>query len=167
MDDAPPDDRPVGRAAGRVLDVEQGLPGIGLQRRLVRAGQPRGADKGDRPGVVWAALTEWAAHVARYHPRILAIDRASAAAADTDPDAGRHRAQGSADQLAACRRVAGRLSAEGALAEPWTADSGAELLWALLSPDLLTRLLITSHWGTGDLASRLAVLLHRTLTTGT
>jgi len=148
MDDAPPDDRPVGRAAGRVLDVEQGLPGIGLQRRLVRAGQPRGADKGDRPGVVWAALTEWAAHVARYHPRILAIDRASAAAADTDPDAG-------------------RLSAEGALAEPWTADSGAELLWALLSPDLLTRLLITSHWGTGDLASRLAVLLHRTLTTGT
>jgi len=113
-----------------------------------------------------AALTEWAAHVARYHPRILAIDRASAAAADTDPDAARHRAQVSADQLAACRRVAGRLSAEGALAEPWTADSAAELLWALLSPDLLTRLLITSHWGIGDLASRLAVLLHRTLTTG-
>lgn len=113
-----------------------------------------------------AALTQWATHVARYHPRILAIDRASAAAADTDPDAAAHRAQVTAGQLAACRRVTQRLAAEGALAPPWTAGSAAELLWALLSPDLIGRLTVTSQWGTGDLASRLATLLHRTLTTG-
>ena len=31
---------------------------------------------------------------------------------------------------------------------------------------MITRLVTSSHWGTGDLASRLAVVLHRTLTTG-
>ena len=112
-----------------------------------------------------AALSEWAAHVARYHSRILAVDRASAAAADTDPDAARHRAQVNAGQLAACRRVAQRLAHEGILAQPWTTGSAAELLWALLSPDLVTRLTITRQWGTADFADRLAVLLHRTLTT--
>jgi len=112
-----------------------------------------------------AALTEWAAHVARYHRRILAVDRASAAAADTDPDAARHRAQVTAGQLAACRRVARRLAREGILAQPWTTGSAAELLWALLSPDLITRLTVTRGWDETDLADRLAVLLHRALTT--
>ena len=112
-----------------------------------------------------AALSEWAAHVARYHPRILAVDRASVAAADTDPDAARHRAQVNAGQLAACRRVAQRLAREGILAQPWTTGSAAELLWALLSPDLITRLTVTRQWGTTDFADRLEVLLHRTLTT--
>jgi AcrR family transcriptional regulator len=113
-----------------------------------------------------AALTEWAAHVARYHPRILAVDRAAAAAADTDPDAARHRAQVTAGQLTACRRVARRLADEGILAKPWTADSAAELLWALLSPDLITRLTVTRGWAETDFAGRLSVLLHRTLATG-
>jgi len=112
-----------------------------------------------------AALSEWAAHVARYHSRILAVDRASAAAADTDPDAARHRDQVNAVQLVACRRLAQRLAHEGILAQPWTTSSAAELLWALLSPDLVTRLTVTRQWGTTDLADRLAVLLHRTLTT--
>jgi AcrR family transcriptional regulator len=126
----------------------------------------------DSLGRVWSApdaqtaLTEWAAHVARYHPRILAVDRAAAAAADTDPDAARHRAQVNADQLAACRQIAGQLASAGILARPWTADSAAELLWGLLSPDLITRLTVTSQWNPGDFAERLAVLLHRTLTTG-
>src|SRR5262249_58780222 len=87
-----------------------------------------------------AALSEWAAHVARYHSRILAVDRASAAAADTDPDAARHRAQVNAGQLAACRRLAQRLAPEGLLAQPWAPTTAAELLWALLSPDLVTPL---------------------------
>ena len=113
-----------------------------------------------------AALTEWAAHVARYHPRILAVDRAAAAAADTDPDAARHRAQVTAGQLTACRLVACRLAREGILAKPWTTDSAAELLWALLSADLITRLTVTRGWAEADFADRLSVLLHRTLTTG-
>jgi AcrR family transcriptional regulator len=113
-----------------------------------------------------AALTEWAAHVARYHPRILAVDRAAAAAAGTDPDAAAHRAQVTTDQLAACRRVASRLAREGILAKPWTTASAAELLWALLSPDLITRLTVSRHWSQADLAGRLSVLLQRALTTG-
>jgi len=123
-------------------------------------------------GRVWsapdarAALTEWAAHVARYHPRILVVDLASVAAAGTDPDAAVHRAQVTAGQFAACRRVARRLAGEGILAVPWTAGSAAELLWALLSPELIARLTITAQWGEADLAGRLSVLLHRTLTTG-
>jgi AcrR family transcriptional regulator len=119
---------------------------------------------------VWSApdaraeLTEWAAHVARYHRRILAVDRAAAAAAGTDPDAAAHCAQVTADQLAACRRVARRLAREGTLAMPWTAAAAAELLWALLSPDLVTRL--TGRWGQAEFAGRLSVLLERTLTAG-
>lgn len=126
----------------------------------------------DSLGIVWsvpdapAALTEWAAHVARYHRRIPAVDRAAAAAADADPDAARHRAQDTAAQLAACRQVARRLAREGVPAKPGTADSAAELLWVLLSPDLITRLTVTGRWGEADFAGRLAVLLHRTLTTG-
>src|SRR5262249_57146724 len=73
-----------------------------------------------------AALSEWAAHVARYHPRILAVDRASAAAADTDPDAARPRAQVNAGQLAACRQVAPRLAPHGALAPPWPPRAAAQ-----------------------------------------
>jgi hypothetical protein len=111
-----------------------------------------------------AAQTTWAAHVTRYHPRILAVDWA--AAADTDPDAAAHHAQVTADQLAACRRVARRLTSEGILATPWTADSAAELLSALLSPDLITRLTVTCRWDKTELADQLCVLLHRTLTTG-
>jgi hypothetical protein len=91
--------------------------------------------------------------------------RASAAAADTDTDAARHRDQVNAGQLAACRRVAQRLVREGILAKPWTTASATELLWALLSPDLITRLMVASQWGATDFADRLAVLLHRTLTT--
>ena len=70
-----------------------------------------------------------------------------------------------ADQRTACRRVARRLAREGILAQPWTTGSAAELLWALLSPDLITRLTVTRGWDETDLADRLAVLLHRALTT--
>jgi hypothetical protein len=66
--------------------------------------------------------------------------------ADTDPDAVWHRAQVTADQLTACRRVARQLADEGILAKPWTADSAAGLVWALLSSDLITRLTVTCRW---------------------
>jgi hypothetical protein len=104
--------------------------------------------------------------VARYHLRILAVDWVAAAAADTDPDAVWHRAQVTADQLTACRRVARQLADEGILAKPWTADSTAELWWALLSSDLITRLTVTCRWGEADFPGRLSMLPHRTLTTG-
>src|SRR5262249_28877359 len=112
-----------------------------------------------------AALSEWAAHVARYHSRILAVDRASAAAADTDPDAARHRAQVNAGQLAACRPLARRPAKGGTRAKPWPTGGAPDLLGALLPPALVPRLTVPRQWGTTDFADRLAVLLHRTLTT--
>jgi len=52
VDDAPPADRPARLAGGGVLDVEQGLPRIGVQRCPVRAGELGGADEGDLLGLV-------------------------------------------------------------------------------------------------------------------
>jgi len=48
-------------------------------------------------GAVWAstdadaALEEWAAHLARFHPRVLAISRAAERLRGSDPDAAQHR----------------------------------------------------------------------------
>jgi AcrR family transcriptional regulator len=111
-----------------------------------------------------AALEEWAAHVARFHPRVLAISRAAQAAADSDPDAAAHLAQVSADQWAACARLARRLAREHALARPWTVTTATDLLWALTSPELLARLLGQRRWPAARLAERFAILLRRTLT---
>jgi AcrR family transcriptional regulator len=110
-----------------------------------------------------AALEQWAAHLARFHPRIAAVDLAATRAADSDPDAARHRAQVGADQQAACRRLAGWLAADGVLAEPWTAPTAADLLWALMAPDLLTRLLYDRSWSPARYAERIGLLLRHTL----
>lgn len=110
-----------------------------------------------------AALEEWAAHLARFHPRIAAVDLAATRAADADADAARHRAQVAADQQAACRRLAGWLAADGLLVEPWSAATAADLLWAMMAPDLLTRLLHDRAWNTARYTERIGVLLGRTL----
>jgi AcrR family transcriptional regulator len=121
---------------------------------------------------VWAApdaldaLDEWAAHLARFHPRILRVDLATAAAADQDPDAAAHRAHVAADQRAACRRLAQRLADEGVLAPNWTVESATGLLWAVLASDFLARLLEDPAWGPNQLAARLALLLRGVLTIG-
>jgi AcrR family transcriptional regulator len=118
---------------------------------------------------VWAAkdaavaLHEWAAHLARYHPRIRAVDLAAILTADTDPDAATHRAQVATDQYAACRRLADWLARDQRLAAPWTPATAADLLWSLMSSDLLTRLIIDRDWSPANYADQLTVLLQRTL----
>lgn len=122
---------------------------------------------------VWAApnaasaLAQWATHLARYHPRIRAIDLAATQAAASDSDARAHRDQVDADQQAACHRLAEWLTREQNLAAPWTTATAADLLWALMSSDLLTRLLYDRAWNTTEYAGRIAVLLERTLLTPT
>jgi len=109
-----------------------------------------------------AALTEWANHIARYHPRILAVDRAVDHVRRTDPDAEQHRAVVINDQQAACRRLARWLADEGRLAAPWSVDTATDMLWALMSSDMLARLLSDRGWSAGQLADQLATLLNRT-----
>jgi AcrR family transcriptional regulator len=115
----------------------------------------------DAPDAV-AALDEWARHLARFHPRALAVTRAVEQVHRHDPDAAAHRDRYLREQLAACRALARRLAAEGRLAPAWTEESAAEMLWGLISVDLLERLLVERRWSARRLGDRLAVLLRST-----
>ncbi|MDT0269769.1 helix-turn-helix domain-containing protein [Streptomyces sp. DSM 44915] len=121
---------------------------------------------------VWAApdsvtaLAEWARHLARYHPRVLAVDQALRQVGERDPDARAHCARADAAQLANCRRLAEWLAREGRLAAPWTEETAARLLWSLVSSELIGRLLGEQGWSQDELAVRLALLQQRTLVAG-
>jgi AcrR family transcriptional regulator len=125
----------------------------GLERSLARVW--------DAPDAA-QALDEWAAHVARYHPRLLAVDRAVAREGDRDPDAAAHRARVSRAKLASCRRLSGRLDAEGRLAPGWTPASAADMLFHLDSGELVGGLLHERRWSRRQFTERYAALLRAT-----
>lgn len=125
------------------------------------AGTERLQDSLDR---VWAApdavsaLDEWAAHLAHYHPRLLAVDRAVQRVRHADQDAAAHRDRVAAAQLSNCRRLTDWLHRDGLLAAPWTVRSAADMLYALISSDLIEALTSDRHWSTRRLTSHLALL---------
>jgi AcrR family transcriptional regulator len=106
-----------------------------------------------------AGLAEWARHLARYHTRLLALDRAVARVSPLDPDAARHRSRVAAAKLANCRRLIGRLEEEEALAATWTAQSAADMLFALTSSDVVEGLTVERGWSQRKLADKLGALL--------
>src|SRR6266540_2988399 len=65
------------------------------------------------------ALDQWARHLARFHPRILAVARAIQRVRRVDPDAAAHWELVMADQQACCHRLAAWLAREHRLAPPW------------------------------------------------
>ena len=83
-----------------------------------------------------SALTEWASHIARSHPRTLAINRAIERARFTDPDAAALWDLTMRNWLKSCRRLAAWLDDEGSLSERWTVQSAADMLWTLMSWDV-------------------------------
>jgi AcrR family transcriptional regulator len=105
-----------------------------------------------------AALDEWAAHLARYHPRLLAVDRALQRVWRTDPDAAGHRKRVVAEKLANTRRLARRLADEGRLADRWTTASAADMLFALIASDVIEALIVDRRWSRQRLADHLAAL---------
>jgi AcrR family transcriptional regulator len=109
-----------------------------------------------------AALQEWAEHVARYHPRVLAVDRAVERVRDVDEDAARHRARVVRAKLTNCRRLARRLEDERGLAAPWTRESAADMLFALTSSDVVESLIADRRWSRAKLAAHLGALLRAT-----
>ena len=117
---------------------------------------------------VWAApdalraLDEWAAHLARYHPRLLAADRAVQRVWRHDRDAAAHRRRVTAEKLESCRRLVRRLTEEGKLARQWSAEAATDMLFALISPDMIEALLVDRRWSRRRLAERLAILLRST-----
>jgi AcrR family transcriptional regulator len=117
---------------------------------------------------VWAAATpvdaldEWARHLARYHSRLVAVSRAVDRVRGDDPDAAGHRARVVEAQLANCRRLATWLDEEGCLAPPWTVETATDMLWALISTDLISGLLVDRGWSQRRLAAHLGLLLRST-----
>jgi AcrR family transcriptional regulator len=108
-------------------------------------------------------LEAFAAHLARFHPKIRTIDLALLRAKDTDPDVAQLVAHGFGVWLDGCRQLAQDLADEGRLAEPWTPDTAADLLWTFMFPETLERLTITRGWPPARYGELLTVLLRRTL----
>jgi AcrR family transcriptional regulator len=115
----------------------------------------------DRPDAV-AALSEWAEHIARSHPRILGVLRAVERARYGDPDAADLWQTTQGNWLKGCRRLMRWLADDGSLAPQWTPDTAADMMWALMSIDLLDRLLNERRWSRRRVAEHLAALFQVT-----
>jgi AcrR family transcriptional regulator len=111
------------------------------------------------------ALDQWAAHLARYHPKLLAVDRAIGQMWRQDPDAAAHRKRVVAEKLSGCRRIVGRLDDEDQLARGWTTDSATDMLFALISSDMIEALIVDRRWSRQRLAQHLALLFRSTFMT--
>ena len=119
----------------------------------------------DAPDAV-AGLDRWADHLARYHPKILAVDRALQRVWRDDPDAAAHRQRVVSEKLANCRRVMRRLVDEDRLAEQWTFESASDMLFALVSSDMIEALILDRRWSRQRLAERLALMFRATFVAG-
>ncbi len=108
------------------------------------------------------ALHEWARHIARFHPRILAVGSAIKRVHRVDPDAAAHWQVVMRDQLGGCRRLIDWLHQEGRLAPPWTPASAADMLWALMSLDVLEELTLDRGWSTRRYGEHLAAVFRAT-----
>ena len=111
------------------------------------------------------AIQAWAAHVARFHPRVLRIARAVQSMQGTDPDAAEHWRLVQEDWHRLCRLVARRIDDEKALASGWTVGTSADMLHALMSLDVLETLIDQRGWSTDDFAAHLARLAQSTFAT--
>jgi AcrR family transcriptional regulator len=108
------------------------------------------------------ALDEWARHEASYHSRILGVAQALERVGRDDPDAAPWRERIARYQLFDCRLLAQRLADERRLASSWTVESATDMLWALISTELLDRLLSDRQWTPEQYAQRFSDLLRRT-----
>lgn len=109
-----------------------------------------------------AALREWARHVADYHLRVLAVDRAVERVRRRDPDAAAHRDKVLDAKHRNCRRLAGWLEREHRLAEPWTVRTAADMLDALTTSDVVEGLVVDRQWSRRRFTEHFALLLQST-----
>jgi AcrR family transcriptional regulator len=116
-------------------------------------------------GCAERALEAWAEHLVRYHPQLIALDRAVRAVADRDGDAAAHLDRVRSAQLANCRRLAKRLADDGRLSSPWTVATARDLLYALISSEVIDAILHEQGWPSAAAADRLGLLFKRTLLT--
>jgi AcrR family transcriptional regulator len=117
----------------------------------------------DAPDAV-AALDAWARFLVAYHPKLIAVTRAVERVVERDPDAARHRQKVVRAQRDNCRRLASWLQRDGVLASPWTVDSATDMLWALISTDLIEALLVHRRWSRKRTGDHLSLLFRSTFT---
>jgi len=117
---------------------------------------------------VWMApdsvtgLDEWARHLARYHPRLLPLSHAIDRVRRSDPDAAAHYQRVVHAQRANCRRLAAWLQRDAQLAPIWTVESATDMLWALISSDMVERLIVERRWSGRRFGDHLSHLLRFT-----
>ncbi|MGH7646993.1 MAG: TetR/AcrR family transcriptional regulator [Gemmatimonadaceae bacterium] len=179
-------------SAARAILEEEGFEALTMSRLAAHAGITRrgvyshfesraqviaelfdyvAASEGLGPSVerVWRAasaplaLHEWARHLAHYHPRVIAVDRAVNRVRHVDADAERHWKRVRKAKLANCRRLAEWLSRERQLAASWTVESATDMLYALISSDVIEALIVDRGWSRLELAAGLSTLLRSTL----
>jgi len=109
-----------------------------------------------------AALDGWAHHLARCHTELIPVGRAFQRVRGTDPDAGHYWDLVMRQWRKSCRRLAEWLAVEARLAAPWTVPTATDMLWALMSFDVLEALVVDRRWSRKRLARRLSVLLRST-----
>lgn len=125
-------------------------------------------DLGESLARVWdaedsvAALGEWAHHIARSHPKILAVSRAIERARGTDADAAELWDLTMRNWLTSCRRLARWLDNDGRLTAPWTRATAADMLWSLMSWDVTERLVVDRGWAQRRYGDHFAAMLHST-----
>lgn len=113
-----------------------------------------------------AALDAFAAHLVRYHRKILDIDRAVVYGRWTDPDLAVLYARGLEAWLDGCLHLAGRLAAERRLAEPWTVSTAADMLLALMRDEVIETLAVERGWSEEQHVELLTTLFRRTFVAG-
>lgn len=111
----------------------------------------------DCPDAV-TALDEWAEHIARSHPRILGILRAMERDSYHDPDAATLWQTAQGNWLKGSRRLMGWLADDGVLAPRWSIETAADMMWALMSIDVLDRLRNQRGWSREQIAEHFAAL---------
>lgn len=107
-------------------------------------------------------LAEWASHLARYHPRLLAVDRAIERVRTRDSDAAKHHQRVQRSQHASCNRLATWLANDDRLATPWTIETATDMLWAQVSSEVIGGLLEDCGWSTEQLSVHLMAMYRAT-----
>jgi AcrR family transcriptional regulator len=112
------------------------------------------------------ALGEWASHIARFTPRILAVARAVEHVRREDPDAASHHSLVAQGRREDCRRLISWLADEGRLAGRWTIDEATDLLLALISVHVVETLLVDCHWSRRRFVGHFTAMLQATFVAG-
>ena len=109
-----------------------------------------------------SSLDAWARHLASYHARLLPVTRAIERVRHVDADAAAHHAHVVRAQRANCRRLVRLLERDGQLSPEWTPSAATDMLWALISSDIVEGLLTERAWSPDRLAKHLALVFRST-----